>query len=159
METLFVLVSARATVPSWLATDYPQVRVITWAETLATFTDPRLTLQDIETVKLSKSRVEEILRGLALGSSLPGWWVEVERNGNGNPAILIYSPALPDGRTLRGQLQVTGRRTPDRLEDVRFESFFGVEVALSEEHFFDPEASDVVPKWVQSLKRSRSRQK
>lgn len=153
VEALFVLLSSSASVPNWLITDYPKVPVITWDETLATFNEPRLTMQDVVSIKLSKSKVEEILRRLDLGASLPGWWVNVERNGNGNPAILLYSPELPDGRTLRGQLQVTGRGTPDRLEDVRFESFFGVEVALTDEHYFDPERSDVVPEWVRSLQR------
>ena len=156
VDTLFVLVSSREAVPSWLATDYPGVSVVTWGETLATFHESRLTMQDVLSIKLSKSRVEEILRRLDLGKSLPGGWVNVERNGNGNPAILIYSPKLPDGRTLRGQLQVTGRGTPDRLEDVRFESFFGIEVALTDEHYFDPERSDTVPAWVQSLQRLQS---
>lgn len=153
VEALFVLVSSRDAVPGWLATDYPGVPVITWAETLATFDESRLTIQDVSSIKLSKSRVEEILRRLDLEALLPGWWVNVERNGNGNPAILIYSPELPDGRTLRGQLQVIGRSTPDRLEDVRFESFFGVEVDLTDEHYFDPASSDAVPEWVQSLQR------
>lgn len=151
VDTLFVLVSSRGAVPAWLASEFPHVHVITWQETLATFREPRLTSRDVSSIKLSKSRVEEILRGLNLASSLPGWFVEVERNGNGNPAVLLYSRELPDGRTLRGQLQVTGRGMPDRLEDVRFESFFGAEVALTDEHYVDPTASDVIPAWVQSL--------
>lgn len=101
VEALFVLVSSSDAVPRWLATDYPAVRVITWKETLSTFNASRLTMQDVLSIKLSKSRVEEILRQLDLGESLPGWWVDVQRNGNGNPAILLYSPKLPDGRTLR----------------------------------------------------------
>src|SRR5690606_23046405 len=115
--------------------NYPGVHIITWKEALSTFNGSRLTMQDVLSIKLSKSKVEEILRQLDLGASIPGWWVDVQRNGNGNPAIVLHSPALPDGRTLRGQLQVTGRTTPDRLEDVRFEGFFGVEVALTDEHY------------------------
>ena len=51
VDTLFVLVSSREAVPSWLATDYPGVSVVTWGETLATFHESRLTMQDVLSIR------------------------------------------------------------------------------------------------------------
>lgn len=152
VDKLFVLVSSDDAVPRWLLDDYDDVSVMTWAEALACFTDSRLTAQDVSAIKLSKVRVEAILRGVDMESRLPGWSMNHQRNGNGNPSIAIYSPTLPDGRIFRGQIQVAGFGTPDTLEDLRFEGFFGIEVTLDDTNYFDPDESNAIPPWIESLR-------
>lgn len=68
------------------------------------------------------------------------------------PSIVIESPSLPCGRTLRGQVEVYGRRMPEVLEEVRFTRHTGVSVPEDAENYFDPEDSDVIPGWISHLR-------
>lgn len=151
VEKLFVLLPSAGAAPDWLATDYPGVGVILWNETLATFRNSRLTSADISSMSLSKSTVDEVLRGLRIGDMLPNWTIRVDRNGNGNPSVVIESPKLPNDRELRGQIQVSGWSTPSQLSEVPFEGFFGIEVCNGDRDFFDPATSRPAPAWAHSL--------
>ena len=152
LDQLFVLVADLGAVPRWLREQYEQVSVISWDEALACFTDSRITREDVGSIKIPKASIEARFNALSFPGALEGWRIETEHNGVGNPSIVFESPALPDGRTLRGQIQVSGRGMPENIEDVRFESHIGVAVAEVPENYFDPEGSDVVPPWIQSLR-------
>lgn len=152
LDRLFVLVPDFDAVPEWLYDEFPDVAVIGWEETLACFFDPRITLQDLAAIKIPKVAIEAQLNALSFDGRLIGWRIETERNGNGNPSIVFESPGLPDGRTLRGQIQVVGRGVPDQVADVRFESHIGIAVPEDEASYFDPAQSDVAPAWIENLK-------
>ncbi|GAB2565364.1 hypothetical protein [Leucobacter ruminantium] len=152
LDTLFVLVPDFDAVPEWLHDEFPEVPVIGWKETLECFIAPRITIDDLAAIKVPKVAIEAQLNGLSFEGRLVGWRIETERNGNGNPSIVFESPELPDGRTLRGQIQVVGRGVPDQVEDVRLESHIGIAVSEDETSYFDPERSDSVPIWIENLK-------
>jgi hypothetical protein len=151
MDHLFVLVAHVGAVPAWLAADFPNVGVITWAETLRCFPDSRIALQDIASIRLLKVAVEARLTALRF-DGLEEWSIRTARGGSGMPSLIFQSPMLADARTIRGQLEVAGRRMPDRTEDVRFTSHFGISVPEDAQNYFDPESSDVVPEWIEHLR-------
>nr|WP_201470564.1 hypothetical protein [Microbacterium hydrocarbonoxydans] len=151
MDHLFVLVAHRGSVPDWLASDFPGVSVISWEETLRCFPDSRILLQDIASIRLLKVAVEARLNALRF-DGLEGWSIRTARGGSGMPSLIFESPALAAGRTIRGQLEVSGRRMPDRTEDVRFTSHFGISVPEDVENYFDPESTDAAPGWIDHLR-------
>ena len=148
---LFVLLPNLGAAPMWLD-QYPGVFVIDWATTLDCFVDSRLTIDDINGDRLLKSTVEAWLVALALEEQLPGWQVQSRRGGGGMPSIVFESPELPDGRTLRGQLEVAGRGMPTNPRDARFISHVGVAVPEDSKNYFDPASSDEVPGWIEHLR-------
>lgn len=100
--------------------------------------------------------VERLLRSLNLEEQFPpGWCIGDQRNASGLPAITISSPRLPDGLQIRSQLQVSGHRMPDTLEEVRVEFHVGIEVSLTDTCFPDPARTTRAPAWVGHLKRLR----
>lgn len=151
MDRLFVLVVNSEAVPQWLTNDYPDVPVISWKETLDCFADSRITFQDLASIRIVKSVVERHFNTLDLTAGLEGWGIRVERGGSGMPSIVFESPALPDGRTLRGHIQMAGRGMPETLEDVRFDSLIGISVPEDTENYFDPSQSEAVPGWIGHL--------
>lgn len=155
--TLVVLLPRKESAPRWLA-EYPDVAVIDWAEALACFDQPRLTMADIEGEgRLMKTTVESWLDALDLGKRLPGWFVEVRRGGSGMPSVVFESPAFADGRNIRGQVQVAGRAMKGSLEEVRFNSFIGVAVDHEDEQDFpDPSVDERVPGWIDHLSQLHS---
>ena len=152
LDLLVVLVTSRETVPPWLATKFPDVPVLTWEETLACFPESRIMVDDLKSIKVLKVVVEARLHALDLSAQLPGWSFAHRRNGNGNPAVIIESPAFGADVTLRGQIQVVGRGMPDSLEKVRMEGHIGVAVPEHADNYFDPKTSDAVPAWIEHLR-------
>lgn len=151
MDHLFVLVADLDSVPGWLASEFPSVDVISWTETLRCFPDSRIGPQDIASIRLLKVAVEARLNSLRF-DGLEGWSIRTARGGSGMPSLIFESPMLADARTIRGQLEVAGRRMPDRTEDVRFTTHFGISVPEDEENYFDPESTDAVPGWIEHLR-------
>jgi hypothetical protein len=152
VDLLVLLVTNTASVPPWLAPKYPDVPVITWAEALACFRDSRITVDDVNSIKVPKVVVEARLHELSLTEQLPGWKIDHRRNGNGNPAVVIQSPVFGSNVVLRGQIQVVGRGMPDTLDSVRLEGHIGVAVAELKENYFDPDTSDAAPAWIEHLR-------
>jgi len=152
LEHLIVLVTQANTVPPWLQREFPDVPVITWTDALACFSEPRITAEDIGSIKIPKAVVEARLNALSFGERLEGWDIHHGRNRNGNPSVVIESPKFASTHTLRGQVQVVGRGVPASLDDVRFESHIGVAVPELPENYFDPSQSDVAPTWVENLR-------
>lgn len=122
------LVTQADTVPPWLQREFPDVPVITWTDALACFSEPRITAEDIESIKIPKAVVAARLNALSFGGRLEGWDIHHRRNRKGNPSIVIESPKFASTHTLRGQIQVVGRGVPASLDEVRFESHIGVAV-------------------------------
>lgn len=151
MNHLFVLVAQLDAAPRWLAMEFPEVRVISWAEVLGCFPDSRIGEQDIASIRLLKVAVEARLNALRF-DGLEAWSIRTARGGSGMPSLIFESPRLADGRTIRGQLEVSGRRMPDRTEDVRFTSHFGISVPEDAENYFDPDSTDAVPGWIEHLR-------
>lgn len=156
LDQLYILVSERGAIPSWLNRDFSHVGILTWDEVLACFKSPRITPNDIATIKLSKVAIEAKFNQIHFEERLPGWSIETKRNGNGNPSITIHSPSLRDGRTLCGQIQVAGRKIPDRMKDVKIEGFIGISVNDDKWNFFNPEERPDRPAWVEHLKTLQS---
>lgn len=152
LDLLFILIPDASVIPMWLHDEYPAVPVIRWTEILECFVDSRLTLIDIAAIKVPKVAIEARFAALTFGDELDGWAITIERNGSGNPSLIFESPELPDGRTLRGQIQVVGRGVPALLEEVRVESHIGIEVAEDESNYFDPDVADFAPPWIEDLK-------
>lgn len=152
VDHLFVLVAHRDDVPAWLREEYPDVHVIEWAETLRCFHEPRISEEDLASIRLMKTTVQRYLQALDLGARLPGWKVEVVRGGSGMPGVVIESPPLADHSRLCGGIEVAGRGMPADLADVLMVSHIGVSVAEIPENYFDPEVSDVVPTWIERLR-------
>lgn len=141
--------------PSWVHDD-ARLSSISWAEALGCFNGPRLTEADIASIPLQKRHVERHFQQLPLiANPLTGWFVSIERNGAGLPAILMTSPRLPDGRELRCQLQMVGRSMPQSLSDARFEYFLGVSIEDEEVEFPDPATIETAPAWITSLRSLR----
>ncbi|OUE22346.1 hypothetical protein BFL34_00192 [Clavibacter michiganensis] len=151
--SVFVLIPSRSSAPTWLLEDR-DVTVIDWNEALACFDAPRLTLDDIQGEgRLLKTTVEAWLRALAFDTLVPrDWTTDVERGGSGMPAVKIESPPLPNGQTLRGQLEVAGRGMPGSLEEIRFISHIGVSVEDNDDNYFNPEHSSTAPPWIHHLR-------
>lgn len=152
VQQLFVVVRDTASVPPWLAEEFPTVPVVSWHDVLGCFPASRITIDDLDSIRTPKAAVEAHFHRLRLDEQLEGWRIEPRRNGSGNPSIVIESPKLPDGRTLRGQIQVAGRGMPQRTEDVRFESHMGVSVIEDDSNYFDPDLSATIPAWIESLR-------
>lgn len=153
VSQLFVVVRDVDSVPRWLPDEFPNVSVISWSDVLQCFPDSRVTTDDLNSIRTPKTAVEARLNRLKFKGKLKGWSVETRRNGSGNPSIVFESPTLPDGRTLRGQIQVTGRGMPQHIEDVRLESHMGISVDENEANYFNPKLSPVVPAWIHSLQK------
>lgn len=140
-------------VPRWLANE-DRVSVMTWSEALNCFTDCRITDEDIASMPLSKLTVEILLHKLELQDRFPtDWEVRVKRTDGGLPAILMKSPWLPNGRMLKGQIQVSGQSMPAIRDDVRLNYSIGVAVDDDDEDFPDPTLSHDEPGWISSLRR------
>lgn len=152
LDHLVVLLPAEEHAPSWLTT-LKRVSIMTWTEALACFGDSRLTVEDIASIPILKSTVEATFRAQRLDERLPdGWRVDVQRGGGGMPAIEIESPSLPSGRTLRGQIQIAGRRMPALGMPVPIEYSIGVSVAATEEEYPDPTLPHDEPDWIAPLR-------
>jgi hypothetical protein len=151
--SIFVLIPSKSSAPAWLLEE-ADCAVIDWNEALACFDAPRLTLDDIQGEgRLLKTTVEAWLRALAFETLVPqGWSAVVERGGSGMPAVKIESPPLPNGQTLRGQIEVAGRGMPGTLEEVHFISHIGVSVKDNDDNYFNPKHSDAVPPWIHHLR-------
>lgn len=146
-----VLVPADEDVPDWVH-EHSRLSGMTWAEALSCFTGSRLTVEDIASIPLQKRQIERRFQQLPLVRQPPlGWFVSIERNGAGLPAVLVTSPKLPDGRELRAQLQVVGRGMSKEAGTVRFEYFLGISIGEEEAEFPDPDVVDTPPKWIASL--------
>lgn len=122
--------------------------VITWAELLAIFLEPRLRLSDIESIPAQKVQVERILRRTLKNLDMPkGWTLDIVRGGAAMPGITILSPVHPIGGQLCGQIQVRGRSMPAHLNDVQLEYYAGTRVEETDENYPLP-SSNTVPRWV-----------
>lgn len=154
VDHLVLLVPDPAAVPAW-ARELPRVGVLSWADALSAFHEPRLTPADIASMPLSKSVVEARLAGLAFDERMPGWSVEIRRSGSGMPSIVVESDELPNGRTLRGQIQVVGRGMPKPGEPIFVEYSIGVAVPATPEEYPDPDAPHVEPGWIAALRALR----
>ncbi|MCQ1948210.1 MULTISPECIES: hypothetical protein [unclassified Arthrobacter] len=151
-DHLVVLLLGEEAAPSWLVS-LDRVHVLTWAEALACFVDSRLTVEDIASMPVPKSTVESCFRAQHLDQRLPeGWRVDVRRGGGGMPAVEIESPILPNGRTLRGQIQVAGRGMPQPGKPILVEYSIGVSVPATAQEYPDPELPHPEPGWVEPLR-------
>ncbi|RAN79351.1 hypothetical protein B5P43_15705 [Bacillus sp. SRB_336] len=152
VDHLVVLLPTAESAPAWVP-GLDRVCVITWAETLACFVDSRLTVEDIESMPIVKSAVEARFRAQRVGDRLPeGWRVEVRRGGGGMPAIEIETLSLPNGRTLRGQIQIAGRGMPKPGMLVLVEYSIGIAVPATEEEYPDPDLPHTEPGWIEPLR-------
>jgi hypothetical protein len=150
-DYLFVLLLKKESAPTWLA-DLDRVYVITWEDALACFSASRLTKEDIDSIPVLKSTVEALFRAQGLEDRLPqGWRVDVQRGGGGMPAIEIESLPFPNGRTLRGQIQIAGRGMPKADQPVLVEYSIGISVPATEEEYPDPELPHTEPGWIEPL--------
>jgi hypothetical protein len=136
------------------APEFPDLRVLAWADVLGSFRDSRLTQADIDAMPLTKRRVERVLNGVDLGRHLadPRWLVHVGRNGNGNPSIEFHSPQLASGREIRGQIQVTGQGMPADPDDLRLEYSIGIEIRTAGKYKdFPDDGGATAPVWARHL--------
>lgn len=125
--------------------------VVTWRELLATFDGSRLTLDDVDTMPAGKVQVERRFRQALARCGWPGGWsVQVERGDRGIPAVRIEGPTLPDGRTLRGQVQVHDWVVPAGIDDVTLDFHVGVAVFDNDDDL--PQVSaGIKPAWIDYL--------
>ncbi|WP_116111961.1 hypothetical protein [Austwickia chelonae] len=125
--------------------------VVTWRELLATFDGSRLTLNDVNAMPAGKVQVERRFREALARRAWPDdWSVEVKRGSRGIPAVRIEGPKLPDGRTLRGQVQVHDRVVPADIDDVTLDFHVGVAVFDNDDDL--PQVSaGIKPAWVDYL--------
>ncbi len=128
--------------------------IVTWNEVIDCFADSRLTIADVESMPLTKVRVERLLRqqGRPHERFPEGWDVSIRRGGSGIPAIEVKSPPLPDGRQIRGQIQVTGRRMPPTLDETYFEYHIGIQVNDADADLPAAAEVDDEPEWVPHLR-------
>lgn len=128
--------------------------VLTWNEVLATFTHSRITQADITSIPTTKLQIEGLLHQLALEDRFPTTWtVWYSRGGSGMSSVEFSSPTIPDGRQLRGQIQVKHRGSlPSDSQLVRMEYHLGVSVEDTEADFPDPSSAKNAPSWVEDLK-------
>lgn len=128
--------------------------IVTWNEVIGCFADSRLTIVDVESMPLTKVRVERLLRPYSRPHERfpEGWDVSIERGGSGIPSILVESPPLPDGRQIRGQIQVTGRRMPSTLDETYFEYHIGIQVNDNDDDLPAAAEVDDEPEWVPHLR-------
>ncbi|MDM7887463.1 hypothetical protein QUG98_03255 [Curtobacterium sp. RHCJP20] len=151
---LFVLVPRKSLAPAWLE-QRERVWRIDWEETIACFAEPRLRLEDINGEgRLLKTTAEAWLTALHLDERLEDWDVEVRRGGSGMPSVVFESKALPDGKCIRGQIQVVGRRMPDHEDAIRFEGFLGISVNGTDKTDFPYfRRAATPPAWIGHLER------
>ncbi|MCB0906938.1 MAG: hypothetical protein KDB63_07460 [Nocardioidaceae bacterium] len=147
-----VLILADATHrPSWVPSEVPS---LTWAETLACFDDPRVTTTDVNSMPLTKATIDALLASQRIEDLLPAdWIVDVRRNGNGSPSVVIESPDLPCGRRILAQVQTTGRWARLPREEIAYEYFTGISIGDPDDDLplvDDPAA--LAPGWVAHLK-------
>lgn len=136
------------------APEFPDLRVVTWADVLSSFRDSRITQADIDAMPLTKRRVDRLLAEVNLGRHLADirWRVCVRRNGNGNPSIEFHSPALASGRRIRGQIQVAGRGMPADTDDLRLEYSIGIEIrTAARDDDFPDDGGATAPIWARHL--------
>ncbi|EYT65572.1 hypothetical protein H489_0106910 [Curtobacterium flaccumfaciens UCD-AKU] len=136
------------------ASEFTDLHVLAWADVLGSFRDSRLTNADVDAMPLTKRRVERVLRDTNFGRLLtdPGWKVHVRRNGNGNPSIEFHSPKLTSGRTIRGQIQVTGQGMPTDPGKLRLEYSLGIEIRTKPVDVdFPDDGGTTAPIWAQHL--------
>ncbi|WP_106817510.1 hypothetical protein [Janibacter massiliensis] len=128
--------------------------VITWEQLLATLPDSRLTLDDVRNMPSDKLTVERMFRAQGVAERLfpSDWFVEIRRNGAGMPSIIVQSPTLPDGRELRGQVQVIGRAMPKESELLRLEYHVGVQVIADDDDLPDARECESAPAWIKHLR-------
>lgn len=154
VDQLFILTTDVDSVPSWAnAGKFAGIKIITWKEALAQFRDSRITEQDLQSIKTSKVQVESLLNRLNIQERFSeDWKFKVVRGGSGMPSIVLDdSPALPDGRTLRGHIEVAGRGMPATTDDIYFTYLIGISVPEDTNNYFDPELSDEKPGWIEHL--------
>ncbi len=155
LDHVIVLLPSELDVPEWVSTT-ERLSVLTWGEALGCFGGSRLTLADISSIPLQKRQVERVLQGIPLVTRpLDSWFTAVERNGAGMPAVLMTSPELPNGREIRAQVQVVGRRLAADVSKTRIEYFLGISVKDNEADFPDSSVVDHEPGWITSLKTLR----
>lgn len=128
--------------------------IITWEQALACFSDSRLSVEDVESMPLTKLRVERLLRqeGRPSDRFPDDWDVSIQRGGSGMPSIQVESPLLPDGRQIRGQIQVTGRGMPPSLDETYFEYHIGIQVNDDDTDLPAADDVDTEPGWVSHLR-------
>lgn len=151
VDQLLILLLTKDSAPGWVG-DQKRVSVITWNETLECFKGSRLTVEDIDSMPRLKSAVEPRFRALHVDDRLPGWQVDIRRGGGGMPAIVIESPTLANGRTLRGQIQISGRGMPKPPNPVMIEYSIGVSVPANPDEYPDPTKGHLEPGWIEPLR-------
>ena len=128
--------------------------IVTWNEVIGCFADSRLTIADIESMPLTKVRVESLLRqhSRPYERFSEDWDVSIQRGGSGIPSIVVESRPLPDGRQIRGQIQVTGRGMPSTLDETYFEYHIGIQVNDDDADLPATAEVDDEPGWVPHLR-------
>lgn len=151
---LVLILADAAHKPAWVPESVP---VLTWASTLACFDGSRLTTTDLESMPLTKTTIDALLASQRIEDLfLAGWTVDVRRNGNGSPSVVVESPELRCGRQILAQVQVSGRWSGLPREEITYEYFTGISIddpaidlpLLGE----DADPSATVPGWVPHLK-------
>jgi len=133
------------------------VVVVTWAEALRCFDDSRVDASDIASLPLTKRAVERVLRRLVWPDPVTrAWSIGWDRNGSGMPTVTLQSDPLPNGRQIRGQLQVVGRSMPVDGSPVLLEYHVGVTVHDTEEDMPDPKTLHEEPGWIPPLRTLRA---
>lgn len=131
------------------APQFPHLNILSWKEVLSSFTASRLTEEDIDGMPLTKRQIERSLEAIDFKNLLdtPGWSIDVQRNGSGNPSIEFRSLPLPSGRQIRGQIQVVSRGIPKEQDNLRFEYHIGIQINTTDEDF-PLNGGDEPPAWV-----------
>jgi hypothetical protein len=151
VDQLVIMLTSTESAPAWIE-EIERVSVITWEEALKCFSEPRLTVNDISSMPVLKSGAEILFRAQIFSDFADDWFVEVRRGGSGMPSIIIESPLLPSGRTLRGQIQVAGRGMPRHGAPVMVEYSIGVSVPATVDEYPDPMLPHAMPGWIEPLR-------
>ncbi|OZG61771.1 hypothetical protein BLEM_1308 [Bifidobacterium lemurum] len=133
--------------------------VVTWCEAISCFDNSRVTQWDIEKIPATKRSIERVFSDeiVRLQDKMDSvvWKVSHSRYGSGMPHIdfetnerITFENGLE--RHLRGNIQVRGRGYLGALEDVRLQTFIGIEI-VGEEDFPAP-SMGVEPLWIVKLK-------
>lgn len=125
---------------------------LTWVEVIDSFEDSRLTSKDIQSIPLTKRRVERYLQALELDKKLPeGWIVKSDRGGRGKPHLTILSPPIDGQRQLRSHIQAENNWNDSSIEDVRFQYHLGTQIDNTIQFFPDPNDVDEAPAWITDI--------